>query len=58
MKENNKIKTSEELFEIEKQLIEIKNRAGVRGSRAEDCIEMAREYLEEAEEDIMGWDNE
>jgi hypothetical protein len=53
MKESKKIEFSEELFEIEKDLIGLKNKEGVAGTRAEDCIEMARDYLEQAEEDIM-----
>jgi hypothetical protein len=54
MKKSKKIEITERLFDIEKELIGLKNEEGVGGSRAEDCIEMAREYLEEAEEDIMG----
>jgi hypothetical protein len=53
MKHTKKIEISEELFEIEKELIGLKNKEGVAGTRAEDCIELARKYLEEAEEDIM-----
>jgi hypothetical protein len=52
MNESKQIEVIERLFDVEKELIALKNEDGVRGSRAEDCIETAEEYLQEARNDI------